>query len=171
MSPGRRRRFAASYEACDASVARARAEVSSFASRNGATPEDLDRVRLAVSEAVTNAVVHAYPPDHPGLIHLTASAAGGELAVTITDDGCCIAAAAESPGLGLGLSLIENVCVSLTVTARAGGGTQLEMRFQLSHSAATGEGRRDAGEHYRVASLNPMRLAEFLHGRAAEGGT
>jgi anti-sigma regulatory factor (Ser/Thr protein kinase) len=169
MSPSRPR-FAASYDAVAASVVAARSAVSAFAARSGATMEDLERLRLAVSEAVTNAVVHAYPPDTPGLIHVTAALAGRELSVIVADDGCGLGGARETPGLGLGLRLMDHSCASLAVTARPSGGTQLEMRFLLSSTTAEREHAGDAARH-RVASLNPLRLAAFFEGRAAEGGT
>ena len=57
------RTFARRYEADPESVGRARAELASFASLAGASSTLVDGVRLAVSEAVTNAVRHAYPLD------------------------------------------------------------------------------------------------------------
>lgn len=161
--------FAASYDACAPSVAQARAAVSSFAARNGATEEDLDAIRLAVSEAVTNTVVHAYPSGTSGLVEVTVAVAGRLLVVIVADDGCGIGGARETPGLGLGLGLIEHSCGSLTVTNRRSGGTQLEMRFLLS-SAAAEQGCGDPPARDRVESSNPLGLTALLDVRAA-GGT
>ena len=169
MSRGRAR-LGVSYEACAASVAAARNAVSLFAARNGASNSELERVRLAVSEAVTNAVVHAYPAGAPGPIHLTAALAGRELSVIVADDGCGIENSRESPGLGFGLNLIEHTCASFTLTAARSGGTQLEMRFLLSASAAQPDPIETVSPH-RVASLRPLRLAAFFHDATAEGGT
>jgi anti-sigma regulatory factor (Ser/Thr protein kinase) len=168
MSPSGAR-LATSYPARAACVAAARAAVSAFATRAGASADELDSVRLAVSEAVTNAVVHAYP-GAPGPVHVTAAIAGRELSVIVADDGCGLGAARETRGLGLGLNLIERSCDSLTVGASRSGGTQLEMRFLLCAAAAEADPIQKAAPS-RVVSLNPLRVAAFFHDRAAEGGT
>jgi anti-sigma regulatory factor (Ser/Thr protein kinase) len=165
-----RPRLDARYEAKPESVAQARAAVSSFAARHGATREDLEGVRLAVSEAVTNAVVHAYPSCASGVIHVTATLASGELSVIVADQGCGIGGAGDTPGLGLGLNLIEHTCDSLTVAASPSGGTQLEMRFLLSTGTAEAQPREARGRH-RFSLLHPLRLPAFFHDRAPEGGT
>jgi serine/threonine-protein kinase RsbW len=89
-------------------------------------------VRLAVSEAATNVVVHAYR-DAPkaGEIELAASLAGGELWVIVADSGSGLRARRDSPGLGLGLGLIAGVADGIDLVQRAGGGLELRMRFGL----------------------------------------
>lgn len=62
----------------------------------------MDAVRLAVSEAVSNAVQHAYR-DTPGPIRVSASVISGVLRITIADDGCGHETPARQPGLGVGL--------------------------------------------------------------------
>jgi stage II sporulation protein AB (anti-sigma F factor) len=119
-----------SYRALPASVPQARAVVGALAWRNGAGPNDLERIRLVVSEAVTNVVMHAYD-ERVGNFHLTAAVIAGELTVVVADDGCGLGAARESRGLGLGLGLIAQGCDSLSILARPFGGTQIEMRIAL----------------------------------------
>lgn len=102
------------------------------AQANGASFEDLERVGLAVSEAVTNAIVHAYGRGSgSGAIRLTVAAVDGELSVLVADNGCGLGAAAPSPGLGLGMGVIELSTDALTITTRSSGGTLLEMSFKL----------------------------------------
>jgi anti-sigma regulatory factor (Ser/Thr protein kinase) len=120
-----------SYRAVPASVPETRAVVAALAGRNGAGCNDLERIRLVVSEAVTNVVMHAYD-ESVGNVHLTAAVISGELTVVVADDGCGLGAAGESRGLGLGLGLIAQGCDSLAILARPFGGTQLEMRVALS---------------------------------------
>ena len=48
------------YEASPRSVAEGRAKLADFAAKAGATPSQVDAVRLAASEAMTNSVLHAY---------------------------------------------------------------------------------------------------------------
>jgi stage II sporulation protein AB (anti-sigma F factor) len=122
-----------SYEAVPSSVGQARRDVVALAERDGASEEDLERIRLAISEAVSNAVIHAYDDEPERLIHLTAAAIEGELTVLVADDGCGLGFAPESKGLGLGLAVITQLCDSLTVMTRSFGGTQIEMRFRLAN--------------------------------------
>lgn len=118
-------------EATPACVPQARRVVCAIAAQAGACEEDLERVALAVSEAVTNSIVHAYGGSGRGHIQLMAAAVGDELSVLVADDGCGLGSASASPGLGLGMGVIEYSVDSLTITTRATGGTMLEMRFNL----------------------------------------
>ncbi len=127
-----------SYPAIADSVPAARHEVVQFALRMGVDAEKLDAIRLAVSEALTNVVVHAYRggpggPDRGGggQIHVTASLAVDELWVLIGDDGQGLSAQLRSPGLGVGLALIAQSSDGLTIMNRATGGTEIRMCFSL----------------------------------------
>lgn len=124
--------LSASYPSQAESVAAIRAAVVDFAARHGASPATLDAVRLAVSEAATNVVVHAYRDERArGEIELSASIAGGELWVIVADGGSGLRARRDSPGLGLGLGLIAGVADGIDLVQRAGGGLELRMRFAL----------------------------------------
>jgi anti-sigma regulatory factor (Ser/Thr protein kinase) len=102
----------------------------------GAAGERLDEVRLAVSEALTNAVVHAYRDGEPGRFQVTAALASGELWVLIGDDGRGLHAWNDSRGLGIGLSLISGLSDDFAIVTRASGGTEVQMRFDLKTGAA-----------------------------------
>ncbi len=120
------------YPAQPDSVAALRAAVVDFAARQGASAATIDAVRLAVSEAATNVVVHAYrDAAHPGDIEVEASLAGGELWVMVADAGTGLRARRDSPGLGLGLGLIAGVADGIDLVHRAAGGLELRMRFAL----------------------------------------
>ena len=143
-------RFDETYEAAPQSVSRARAALAAFAAAGGASGEQVDGVRLAVSEAVTNAVLHAYRGG-PGAIAVTAAVASGELWILVSDDGCGMQPRADRPGLGLGLGIISQVCDHLAIAPRSGGGTELRIGFTLAAAArdaaadvAAGRGRRSA---------------------------
>ncbi|HUB73538.1 MAG TPA: ATP-binding protein [Solirubrobacteraceae bacterium] len=131
----------ACYGARPCAIAQARAEVAALAAQHGAGEDELERVRLAVSEAVTNALMHAYGGDQSRAVQVTAAVIDGELTVVVADDGCGLGAAKPSPGLGLGLGVISLGCDALTVLARAGGGTQLEMRFALRDGSRGAQAR------------------------------
>ena len=88
------------------SVRVARHAVAAVARRIGAPEAD---VKLAVSEAVSNAVTHAFRDREPGTIMVTARVDRGKLLVTIADDGSGMRPNLESKGLGLGISLITKL--------------------------------------------------------------
>ena len=119
------------YPATPESVPAARSSAADFAADAGAPPETVEAVRLAVSEAVTNVVVHAYR-GQAGDIHLTAAIAARELWVLVSDDGCGHQSPAERPGLGWGLALIAESSRDFLIAERANGGTELRMRFALA---------------------------------------
>ncbi len=113
--------------ALPSSVSRARRVVGDYAMSHGVDPDD---VKLAVSEAVTNVIVHAYHEGDGGEITIIARPNGAALAVTITDAGRGIAPTPGGSGLGLGLPLIGRVTRSVEISSGDGGlGTRLTMRF------------------------------------------
>lgn len=120
------------YPAVAESVGQARRAVAALAQLDGACETDLERIRLAVSEAVSNAIIHAYAFEAARAVILTAAVIDGELTVVVADDGCGFGGARESQGLGLGLAVMTQLCDSLTMSKRSSGGTQLEMRFRLT---------------------------------------
>jgi anti-sigma regulatory factor (Ser/Thr protein kinase) len=92
---------------------------------------------LAVSEAVSNVVVHGYRDSAPGAVTVCAEAEDHQLTVVVRDDGCGLAPRADSPGAGLGLPLIAEVAESMSVTrGRNGHGTVLRMIFALPFALA-----------------------------------
>jgi serine/threonine-protein kinase RsbW len=122
--------LSANYAARPESVAAARAAVVEFAASSGASPAKLEAAALAVSEAATNVVVHAYrDAAEPGAIEVAAAKAGGELLVIVADDGSGLRPRRDSEGLGLGL--IARVSDGVDVVHRAAGGLELRMRFAL----------------------------------------
>ena len=132
------------YEASPRSVADGRSKLADFAAQVGATPSQVDAVRLAASEAMTNSVLHAYRGG-PGLIYVNAAVASGELWILISDDGCGLRPRADRPGLGLGLALISEVSDDFAVVSRATGGTEVRIRFNLVTDDATVEEPVHAG--------------------------
>jgi anti-sigma regulatory factor (Ser/Thr protein kinase) len=127
---GRRRTMSESYPAISDSVPRVRRKLVAFAAAAGADMDQIESVRLAVSEALSNVVQHAYP-DSPRKMDVTAWVVEDELWILIADDGCGLRAGRESDGLGLGLALISQVSDGFVVMERACGGTEVRMRFEL----------------------------------------
>ena len=125
-------RLSLAWKAVPASVAEARRAVAEFAASSGVGSDTLAALRVAVSEAVTNAVVHAYL-DAPevGPVHVTAEREGDEMWVAVCDEGRGMIPRPDSPGIGLGLPLIARVTAGFELHERDGGGTVLKMRFRL----------------------------------------
>ena len=112
-----------------------RQAVLEFIAAHGIAEPSLTDVRLAVSEAVTNAVVHAFRSrSEPGTVEVLArvSADGRRLEVVVRDNGSGMAPRHDSPGLGLGLPLIRHLTDQFDHHEPAGGGTELWMRFRVS---------------------------------------
>ena len=109
------------------SVGKARHAVADFARAHGADPDD---VALAVSEGVSNAIIHGYRDREPGQIDIRALVEGDRVVVSVSDDGVGVTPNPQSPGLGLGLALIGSLTdgVELRRDGRPSG-TTLIMRF------------------------------------------
>ncbi len=117
--------------AVPATARQLRVRVTAFAQAAGATPELRDAVALAVSETVTNAIVHAYPgAPEPGQVRVRCRIAAGQLVVEVADEGIGIAFRDDSPGLGQGLAIVGALAEALDVAAGPGGhGTAVTMTF------------------------------------------
>ena len=110
----------------------ARAALREFVGASAIDSGDVDAMLLCVSEAVTNAVLHAYPDGAPAAdVEVEAGLFETYLALTVRDHGRGIGPRAESPGFGVGLPLIAQIASSAQVHNRASGGTEITMRFEL----------------------------------------
>jgi anti-sigma regulatory factor (Ser/Thr protein kinase) len=112
--------------------------VVDFAYEHGVTEPCLTDILLAVSEAVTNAVVHAFRGRAHGTVIASVTMSDDEwVDVRVSDDGNGMAPRDDSPGLGLGLPLIRHLADQFEHRpAPDGGGTELWMRFRLDRSDA-----------------------------------
>ena len=122
-----------SLPAVPSTVGQIRRGAEAFASAAGASLEMTDAVALAVSEAVTNAVVHAYVGEEPGVVSVHCRSDGERLIVEVVDEGAGVAARADSPGVGHGLAAIGALAQALEVTCGSdGSGTVVRMSFAPS---------------------------------------
>lgn len=115
------------------SVGIGRRAAAQFAEETGFDPATLWRVRLSVSEALSNVVLHAYDErDDGALDHLVLTAEADDVGVrfTISDDGRGLRPRSDSPGMGLGLALIANSCDELALDEGENGGTIVRMTFR-----------------------------------------
>ena len=124
----------------------ARAAVAAFAAFCDPTAEELADIRTAVSEAVTNAVVHAYP-DTEGPVRLAVRAYDtGALTVTVRDRGVGIADVAQARQAlyttagedrsGLGFTVMESFSDKLSVRSKPGAGTAVTITKYIKGKAA-----------------------------------
>ena len=124
----------------------ARAAVAAFAVQLDPTLEELGDIKTAVSEAVTNAIVHAYP-DTIGKIMVKCRILEGDvLEVAVRDWGQGIADVerAREPLFttggeersGMGFTIMESFMDTLRVTSKEGQGTKVTMRRRIAQRAA-----------------------------------
>jgi anti-sigma regulatory factor (Ser/Thr protein kinase) len=96
-----------------------------------AVPEQLlSDIKLAVTEACTNVVIHAYP-DGEGPMEISADIGPDHLSVVVRDEGRGVMPRADSPGLGLGLPLIATLADSLELGTGADDVTEVRMVFRI----------------------------------------
>lgn len=121
------------YPATREAIPRARRDVTRLAVAAGFSGEPLDRVRLALTEAVTNVVRHAYRGDS-GHVEVTARTFPGELWILVADEGCGYQRPCGNPGLGFGLALMADASEDFVIAERAEGGTEVQLQFRLTAS-------------------------------------
>jgi anti-sigma regulatory factor (Ser/Thr protein kinase) len=114
------------------SIAPLRQAVVGVARANGASDSELEDIALAVSEALTNVVLHAYVGhDEPGVLAVHASMDGRRLQVAVCDEGTGMRSRPDSPGLGFGLSVIHRIADHVQVE-NANPGVLLRMTFVIA---------------------------------------
>jgi anti-sigma regulatory factor (Ser/Thr protein kinase) len=115
-------------------IPKLRGEVVAYAEQVGADEAVREKVRLAVSEAVTNCVVHAYPEQAPGDVTVKAWVGDdGQLVIVVSDDGSGFRTSPINPGLGIGLGLMAEMSDGLSIGTRDGQpGTSVTLRFGIS---------------------------------------
>jgi serine/threonine-protein kinase RsbW/stage II sporulation protein AB (anti-sigma F factor) len=122
-----------SMDAVPASVPALRGAVAEFVIAAGVREPLLTSVKLAVSEAVTNAVLHAYVGAvRPGAVRVAAWLEQDSLLVEVSDDGGGMMPRLDSPGLGVGLPFIADTADTLDIGSSPRGGAQLRMTFALA---------------------------------------
>lgn len=132
------------FPAMSKNEALARSCVAAFAAQADPTVEELTDIRSAVSEAVTNAIVHGYR-DREGDVTLSLKMTEDNcLYIKVTDKGCGIAdiqkameplftTSPDEERAGLGFAVMEAFTDSLKVTSKIGKGTAVTMKKRLTN--------------------------------------
>ena len=113
-----------------ANVALVRHVVGAVAEATGFGRRAVEDVRLAVTEACTNVVRHAYPEREAGPLEVVALPGRERLTVTVTDRGGGIRPSPSSDGAGLGLPLIAALAAEVEIEEGLGRGSRLRMEFR-----------------------------------------
>lgn len=131
-----------SFKSVSANEGFARTAVCAFTAMLDPNMEEISDIRTAVSEAVTNCIVHGYR-DSEGMIEITAKILPeNELYIKIRDKGCGIADIKQAmeplfttapceERAGLGFAVMESFMDSLKVTSAVGRGTTVIMRKRI----------------------------------------
>ena len=120
----------------------ARTALACFAAQLDPTLDELGDIKTAVSEAVTNSIVHAYP-DTLGKISVRAKIfENNTIEITVRDWGCGIAdvemarmpmfTTGSDERCGMGFTIMESFMDRLRVRSKEGGGTTVVMRKRIS---------------------------------------
>lgn len=114
-----------------------RVAVAALAAQLDPTLEEINEIKTAVSEAVTNAIVHGYS-DKIGIIYITAKTSKDKLTVTVRDKGCGIAniekareplftTGNENERSGMGFTIMESFMDTVRVRSEVGCGTKVTL--------------------------------------------
>jgi serine/threonine-protein kinase RsbW len=141
------------------SVTRVRHELDDALAALAVDAARREEIALAVTEATTNAVLHAYCDQEPGPLALTASRAAGAILVTVSDWGRGMQERSHSPGLGLGVGLMSRLSDTVRVAANEPDrGTRVSLVFRHAVPTAVvafapGPGRQAAALRRYVPAL------------------
>jgi stage II sporulation protein AB (anti-sigma F factor) len=116
----------------------ARVAIAAFVAQLDPTVEELTELKTAVSEAVTNAIIHGYE-NEPGEVRMECSIENGVVEVIIEDDGKGIenielarepmyTSKPELERSGMGITIMENFVDELEIESQPGLGTRVRMR-------------------------------------------
>ena len=120
----------------------ARSAVASFITQLDPLIDELSDIKTAISEAVTNSIVHAYP-DQMGRVYISAAIyEGGRVVIKVRDRGCGIpdvkkameplyTTAAGDERSGLGFSVMESLMDRIRVRSKAGGPTVVTLERRI----------------------------------------
>ena len=110
-------------------VAVVRHVLGAFAQAMGLSVELIEDLRLAITEACTNVVRHAYAESEPGVVEVSIRPQADYVQVTVADRGRGIGTSSDASGPGLGLPLIAAVADTMDIQPMPGGGSRVTLTF------------------------------------------
>ncbi len=114
------------------SVGTGRRWMRAFASEHGGGPELQERVASALTEALANAVLHAYVAADAGSIDVAADIEDGVLEIVVVDHGEGLRASpSDGEGVGMGFGIIASTADAFAIRERVPQGTEVWLRFEL----------------------------------------
>ncbi len=124
----------------------ARSAVAAFVAQLDPTLDEISDIKMAVSEAVTNCIVHAYPQCVGKIYIHTAIFEGGRVKITVRDKGCGILDVKQAmeplfttlggERAGLGFAVMESFTDKISVRSKLGKGTTVTMYKTVNGRAA-----------------------------------
>lgn len=121
-------------------VAFARQSVAMFASQLDFTIDEIDEIKVAVSEVTSNAIIHGYPRGL-GMVRIEARLVSGQLDIVVSDQGDGIAdidwatqpthTSQPQERMGLGLVFVREYMDELSIESCVGEGTTVRMRKKV----------------------------------------
>ena len=117
----------------------ARVAIAAFVSQLDPTIEEITDVKTAVSEAVTNSIIHGYENKKDGIVVIEAMLSGNDITIIISDNGKGIKDVSQAreplftsrPDLersGMGFTVMETFMDSLQVERQEGRGTRVVLK-------------------------------------------
>ena len=127
----------------------ARVVVGAFAAQINPTLEELSDIKMAVSEAVTNSIIHGYGNAPNGVVEIRARLTGKELYLEISDEGKGIAdivkarepfytSCPEMDRSGMGFTVMETFMDTMEVQSGLGQGTTVRMTKRVAVEQSIG---------------------------------
>lgn len=125
------------FYAKDCNISSARLSAASFGAELGFSFSDLEEIKVAVSEAVSNAMIHGYCGDESRLVEVTFTVSDGIFEIVVRDDGVGIADVKKamepaystlSDHMGLGFVFMSSFMDGLDVQSAPGVGTTVRMQ-------------------------------------------
>lgn len=139
------------FKSLPANVAFARVTVAAFASQLDFTLNDIEEIKVAVSEAVANAIIHGYDNQTDGIVTIVMTISNGTLELVVGDRGKGIAnvkkalepsSSTDPERMGLGFVFMQSFMDSLHVESAPGKGTTVTMSKSVGSS-----GKKEQLEH------------------------
>ena len=136
-------RVSITMEGLSENISFARVAATAFITPLDPSVEEVTEIKTAVSEAVTNAIIHGYPAEGTGRVHMTISAQDKTVTIEVADDGIGIAdidtarrplftTKEELERSGLGFTVMESFMDSVTVESTPGEGTKVTLTKTLA---------------------------------------